>query len=69
MERLETLLNHLEFKVDVISLTETCNPETKNHTCNPKVLEGYKNDLGILGIIGIIGIKVNSKRWLWVLPK
>ena len=47
MEKLETLLNHLEFKFDVISLTETCNTETKNHTCNPKVLEGYQNYLGI----------------------
>ena len=49
MEKLETLLNYLEFKFDVISLTETCNPETKNHTCNPNVLEGYKNYLGITG--------------------
>ena len=49
VEKLETLLNHLEFKFDVISSTETCNPETKNHTFNPNVLEGYKNHLGITG--------------------
>ena len=49
IEKLELLITDLEFKFDVISLTETCNPDIKKDIFSPKILEGYKNYLGITG--------------------
>ena len=49
IEKFELLINHLECKFDVISLTETCNPENKKDIFHPKVLDGYKNYLVVTG--------------------
>ena len=49
IENLEILLHELEFKFDVISLTETWNPEEKIHNFNPKLLDGYNEYIGTTG--------------------
>ena len=60
-EKLEILLHELEFKFDVISLTETWNPEQKIHNFNPKILDGYNEYIGTTG--------TNCQRRLWFLYK
>ena len=40
-KQLSDLLSDLEFKFDLITLTETLNPEYKSQTFNPQALEGY----------------------------
>ena len=62
IDKLEILLNDLEFKFDVISLTETWNPEHKKLSFNPKALDGYKSYLGITGTTtnGACGFYINE---------
>jgi len=48
-DNLKLLLNNLEFKFDVIALSETWNPESKSHTFQPPILEGYNNYNGNTG--------------------
>ena len=48
-EKLELLLHQLNFKFDVISLSETWNPLTSNTTFIPNTIPGYQNYIGQTG--------------------
>ena len=48
-ENLEILLEDLEYKFDVISLSETWNPEGKQQNYAPKTLTGYHAYIGTTG--------------------
>ena len=50
-DKLELLINQLgdTFSFDIISLTETWNPSSKNHLFNPKNLSGYQKYIGQSG--------------------
>ena len=45
-DKLDILLKELDFKFDIIALSETWNPENKNHMFSPLHLEGYNNLTG-----------------------
>ena len=58
-EKLELLLYELNFKFDIIALTETWNSETRKHLFNLGLLLGCHQYEGLTG---------NSlKKWLWFL--
>ena len=61
-ENLYDLITDLEFKFDVIAVTETCNPEDKKHKFTPPIFEGYSPYLGSTGssLKGGCGFYVNS---------
>ena len=48
-DKLDILLKELDFKFDIIALSETWNPENKNHMFSPLHLEGYNNLTGTTG--------------------
>ena len=48
-EKLELLLYELNFKFDIIVLTETWNSETRKHLFNPGLLLGYLQYEGLTG--------------------
>ena len=48
-ENLSDLLNDLEFKFDLIAVTETWNPEEKKHKFSPPIFEGYSPYIGSTG--------------------
>ena len=49
IDKLEIVLTDLEFIFDVISITETWNPEHKTLSFSPKILDDYKSYLGTTG--------------------
>ena len=61
-DNLEELLAKHEFKFDIIALTETWNPDYKEHTFQPPILTGYKPFKGTPGssLKGGCGIYVND---------
>ena len=63
IDKLEILLNDLEFKYDVISLAETWNQDHKKQSFDPKALDGYKSYLGITGTTtnGGCGFYINEE--------
>ena len=42
-DHLIDLLADLEFKFDIVAVTETWNPEAKKHKFSPPILEGYSD--------------------------
>ena len=48
-ENLQILINNLDFKFDIIAVSETWTPEGKKDTWKPDTLEGYQNYCGIKG--------------------
>ena len=56
------LLTDLEFKFDIVAVTETWNPEEKKHKFIPPVMEGYSPYQGITGssLKGGCGLYVSS---------
>ena len=48
-KKLELLLYELNFKFDIIALTETWNSETRKHLFNPGLLLGYHQYEGLTG--------------------
>ena len=48
-ENLQNLLASLEFKFDIVALSETWNPEYKKHTFRPPVIDGYSSYKGTTG--------------------
>ena len=48
-DNLETLLSSLEFKFDIVAVTETWNPEYKEETFQPPILPGYNPYKGTAG--------------------
>ena len=48
-ENLNDLIIDLEFKFDVIAVTETWNPEEKKHKFSPPIFEGYSPYMGSTG--------------------
>jgi hypothetical protein len=48
-DNLTNMLSNLEFKFDVIALTETWNPDYKKHTFQPPIIDGYKPFKGTNG--------------------
>ena len=54
-ENLETLIHDLDINFDVITLSETWNPENKNHLYQPPTLENY-HPLKTLTEICILGL-------------
>ena len=48
-EKLELLLYEMNFKFDIIALTETWNSETRKHLFNPGLLLGYHQYEGLTG--------------------
>ena len=61
-EDLSDLLVALEFKFDVVAVTETWNPEDKKHKFIPPIFEGYSPYIGITGssLKGGCGVFINS---------
>ena len=45
-DKFDTLINELNFKFDIIALSETANPENKNHKFSPMHLEGNNSFTG-----------------------
>ena len=43
------LIVDLEFKFDVVAVTETWNPEDKKHKFTPPIIEGYSPYVGLTG--------------------
>ena len=48
-EKLECLINALDYRFDIISCTETWNPDEKKHLFIPGILDGYHKYEGITG--------------------
>ena len=48
-EKLELLLDNIDYNFDVIGLTETWNSEEKIHMFNPGILVGYQEYIGMQG--------------------
>ena len=48
-DNLVHLLANLEFKFDIIALSETWNPDYKEHSFNPPIIDGYKPYKGTTG--------------------
>ena len=48
-ENLNDLIIDLEFKFDIIAVTETWNPEDKKHKFSPPIFEGYSPYIGSTG--------------------
>ena len=61
-DNLQLLLTNLEFKFDVIALSETWTPEYKAHTFSPPLLEGYHKYAGSTGstLKGGCGLYINK---------
>ena len=61
-DNLKLLLTNLEFKFDIIALSETWNPESKSHTFQPPIIEGYKEYYGTTGssLKGGCGLYINE---------
>ena len=61
-EELFDLLADLEFKFDVVALTETWNPEDKKHKFTPPIMEGYSPYVGTTGstLKGGCGVYINT---------
>ena len=62
-ENLHNLLASLEFKFDVVALSETWNPEHKKHSFCPPILPGYNKYKGTTGssMKGGCGMYINSE--------
>ena len=48
-DNLQNLLTNLQFKFDIIALTETWNPDYKEHCFHPPIISGYKPYAGTTG--------------------
>ena len=61
-DNLIDLLTDLEFKFDVVGVTETWNPEEKKHKFSPPIIDGYSPYLGLTGssLKGGCGVYINS---------
>ena len=61
-DNLQLLLTNLEFKFDVIALSETWNPDYKAHTFSPPILDGYHKYAGSTGttLKGGCGLYINK---------
>ena len=61
-DNLFDLLADLEFKFDVVAVTETWNPEEKKHKFTPPIMEGYSAYVGTTGssLKGGCGVYINS---------
>jgi len=61
-DNLINLLSDLEFKFDVVALTETWNPDDKNHKFQPPIINGYSKYNGTTGnsLKGGCGLYLNS---------
>ena len=61
-DNLILLLTNLQFKFDIIALTETWNPESKAHAFQPPIIEGYKDYYGSTGssLKGGCGLYINE---------
>ena len=61
-DNLKILLANLEFKFDIIALSETWNPDFKVHTFQPPILDGYINYSGTPGssLKGGCGLYINK---------
>ena len=61
-EALSDLIADLEFKFDVVAVTETWNPEEKKHKFIAPILEGYSPFIGLTGssLKGGCGVYINS---------
>ena len=61
-DNLLDLIADLEFKFDVVAVTETWNPEDKKHKFIPPVIDGYSPYLGTTGssLKGGCGMYINS---------
>jgi len=61
-DNLINLLAGLEFKFDIIALTETWNPDYKNHAFMPPIINGYSKYMGTTGssLKGGCGMYINS---------
>ena len=68
-DKLELLLDDIDYKFDVVALTETWNPETNKHTFSPKILEDYEPYEGIPGssLKGGCGVYINE--YLCTIPR
>ena len=56
IEKLEILLYDLSYKFDVIALTETWNPENKDHVFSAKDIEGYNSYIATTGTTSKSGV-------------
>ena len=61
-DNLNNLLAGLDFKFDVVALTETWNPDYKEHTFQPPLIDGYSKYMGTTGssLKGGCGMYINS---------
>ena len=62
-DELFDLIADLEFKFDVVAVSETWNPEDKKHKFIPPIMEGYSPYFGITGssLKGGCGMYINSE--------
>ena len=62
-DNLHNLLAKHEFKFDIVALTETWNPDYKEHTFQPPILPGYKTFKGTTGssLKGGCGLYINDE--------
>ena len=62
VENMENLIHDLDFKFDILTVTETWNPEITKVTFSPKLLEGYHAYYGTTGSSakGGCGVYVNE---------